>query len=186
MFNSSCLTHFSSFSQYLGLGLMVGGMLALGAFTAPVLFKMFPRPEAGEAMTIIFRRYDTVLLVALALIVVGQVASWLTTGFPWEMGFSGWVRFGVFVALVVTMAYGTLIVSPKMSAMLNMDNFRDNATLQQEFRDLHKKSEKVYKLGMLLAVLMMFSLTSTGIGGCAVNFFPSADMPVDAVIPPQT
>lgn len=166
MLNSSCLSHWASFSQYLGLGLMIGGMLALGAFTAPVLFKMFPRPEAGEAMTIIFRRYDAVLAVALGVIVLGQAISWFVDGCPWQLGTAGWIRFGLFTALTVTMAYGIWFVSPKMTTLLNTENFRNDAALQQEFRALHTQSEKVYKLGMLLAVLMMASLSFAG--GCPV------------------
>ncbi|MBY0403059.1 MAG: DUF4149 domain-containing protein [Cyanobacteria bacterium] len=56
----------------MGLALMVGGMLALGAFTAPTLFKMLPRPEAGAVMATIFHRYDSVLMVALVLVLLGE------------------------------------------------------------------------------------------------------------------
>lgn len=174
MLNTACVTHWAQFLQYLGLGLMIGGMLALGAFTAPVLFKMFPRPEAGEAMTLIFRRYDTVLIIALVMVVLGQVLSWLVNGCPFahlgQLGIAGWVRLVVFLALTVTMAYGTLVVSPKMGEMQTLENFHTDAAIQQEFRQLHTQSEKVYKFGLLLAVLMMFSLSFAGGGGCPVGF----------------
>jgi Domain of unknown function (DUF4149) len=49
----------------------LGGLLALGAIVAPIVFTMIPRPEAADAMTTVFSRFD--------LVAVGCVAAILGT-----------------------------------------------------------------------------------------------------------
>jgi hypothetical protein len=47
----------------LAVGVWLGGLVALGALAAPVVFSVAPFPANADAMTIVFRRFD---LVAMA------------------------------------------------------------------------------------------------------------------------
>jgi putative copper export protein len=57
----------------------LGGLLALGAIVAPIVFTTIPRPEAVEAMTAVFQRFD---LVAVAcVIVILATEAWRAMGY---------------------------------------------------------------------------------------------------------
>src|SRR5579863_6545833 len=62
----------------LATSVWLGGLLALGAIVAPVVFAMIPRPEAADAMTVVFQRFDTVA-VACALVILATEA-WRAPG----------------------------------------------------------------------------------------------------------
>jgi hypothetical protein len=138
--------------QLLGLALMIGGMLALGAFTAPVLFKQFARPEAGEAMTMIFRRYDIVLAVSVGMVLIGEVVRIALTGLPVMTLFNGF-RYGVLILLSVLMLYSVYGLNAKMEALQKVPN--PTPEQKQAFVKSHQQSEQFYKVEMLLAVVLM-------------------------------
>lgn len=145
--------------QYLALALIIGGMLALGAFTAPVLFSHFARPDAGAAMTIIFRRYDLVLTVALGLLVLGEGCRWWVMGPPqWSM-LIHLARFILFAGVVATIGWGVFVTNPKMEALQNAPGFHENPEQQAAFQQRHVQSEKLYKAGLLLALLLLLATT---------------------------
>src|SRR5690348_16357646 len=85
--------------ENLGLALMIGGMLALGAFVAPAVFKQFPLPEAGRVMTLIFRRYDDVLLVSVGMIIAGEILRTLVLGYTTRLAVR--VRYVIVMLLFV-------------------------------------------------------------------------------------
>ncbi len=135
--------------QLLGLSLMIGGLLALGAFTAPVLFSQFPREAAGQAMTIIFRRYDTVLLVAALLVLAGEGLRVFATPISWTL-LSG-VRSGLLLLLVLATVGSVMFLNPRMEAMQQQGVGRS----EPEFGQLHQQSEKLAKLELAGAVLVL-------------------------------
>ena len=50
----------------------LGGVLVLGAVVAPIVFTMVPRPEAVEAMTSVFQRFDLVAVGSVAVILATE------------------------------------------------------------------------------------------------------------------
>lgn len=136
-----------------GLALAIGGMLALGAFTAPLVFKSLPRDEAGILMGQIFQRYDKVLLVALALCAIGEVLRW--AGGIGQMGLREAV-FGIFAGL---MLYSTLSLTPQIQTYQTQKatpGFQGwDSAAGQHFDKIHKQAESLYKLELLLAVLLI-------------------------------
>ncbi len=56
----------------------LGGMLALGAIVAPIVFTMIPRPEAADAMTAVFQRFDFVAVGCVAVILATE--AWRAMG----------------------------------------------------------------------------------------------------------
>lgn len=145
--------------QLLGLALMTGGMLALGAFTAPVVFGGLEREVAGGLMTTIFRRYDTVILVSAALVVAGEVIRFFSTGSsPFSQGLLNSVRIGILVATLVLVFYSLFSINPKMEALQQAGLKQEKA---QEFQTLHKTSEKLYKLEMAGALILLLLIPFT-------------------------
>ncbi len=147
--------HFSTALQLIGLALMIGGMLALGAFTAPVVFKNFPRPEAAAAMSVIFRRYDLVLLGALGLVWIGEIFRntvrifALTPIFLTRLIILGLLTGGIWVS--------TSVLNPQIEKLNHDGIVRDTTTAAgRDFDRAHKISESIYKVDLLLAVLLIF------------------------------
>ncbi len=56
----------------------LGGLLSLGAIVAPVVFTMIPRPEAADAMTVVFQRFDFVAMACVGLLLVTE--AWRAAG----------------------------------------------------------------------------------------------------------
>lgn len=138
----------------LGLALMIGGMLALGAFTAPVLFKAFPRPDAGAAMTLIFRRFDTVLMVALGMVLLGEVFRVVAAGLPaWNV--LSLVRYGVLGLLSVLMLVSLFSINPQIESMYNQGVTHGGTEEGQRFTKTHRLSEKLYKVELMAAALLL-------------------------------
>lgn len=141
--------------QSLGLALMAGGMLALGAFTAPVVFGQFPKVAAAPVMAIIFRRYDIVLQIALALVLLGE---WFRFGSR-RIALRGVLpvlRWIILAALTASLIYSTQVVNPQIERMNRAGMHRDFLSQSgQRFEATHRVSESLYKLDLLLVILLI-------------------------------
>lgn len=62
----------ASFVALLTIALWLGGLLALGALAAPVVFSVVPLPLAADAMTIVFRRFDVVAMTCAAVMLLSE------------------------------------------------------------------------------------------------------------------
>lgn len=56
----------------LAASLWLGGLLVLGALVAPIVFGTVPAPSSGDAMTLVFRRFDQVSLGCAAVVAVSE------------------------------------------------------------------------------------------------------------------
>jgi len=141
--------------QALGLSLMVGGMLALGAFAAPAVFSGLPRNLAAPVMARIFTRYDVVILISMLLAHVGEYFRWISHAFVKKSRIN-YLRLGLLGVLTVGVIYSTQVLNPKIEEM-NMSGIRrGTATVEgHRFDALHKRSENIYKLELLIAVLLL-------------------------------
>jgi hypothetical protein len=54
----------------LAASVWLGGMLALGAIAAPVVFHVVPAPTSADAMTVVFRRFDMVAMSGAVVVLV--------------------------------------------------------------------------------------------------------------------
>lgn len=141
--------------QSLGFALMAGGMLALGAFTAPVVFGQFPRAEAGPAMAIIFRRYDMVLQVALGLALLGEWLRFASRQVSVK-GLLPLLRWVLLAGLTGTLLYSTLVVNADIERMNRAGMKRDFTTeAGRQFEARHKQSEGLYKADLLMVILLI-------------------------------
>lgn len=70
-----CNMHVSKISTAVSLiacALWAGGLVALGAIAAPVVFGMVPAPSSADAMTVVFRRFDKLAMLCAALLASGE------------------------------------------------------------------------------------------------------------------
>jgi hypothetical protein len=152
--------------QNIALAVMGGGIVALGAIAAPLLFKTLPRFVAGPLMGEIFNRFDGLLLGALLLLWCGEILviyarqrfgqnvdccrRWLTLYT---------VRLGLLLLLTGMVLSATQVVDPRIQQMQKLGLHRGEATVQShQFDEIHHRSENLHK-GSLLIVLSLLALS---------------------------
>jgi hypothetical protein len=141
--------------QSLGLSLMIGGMLALGAFAAPAVFGGLPREMAAPVMARIFSRFDDVVLGALIAAQLGEYLRWLSRTLSMKSRLHI-LRLALLGLLTVGVMYSTQMLNPRIEQMNLAGVHRNQSTAASaRFNDLHKLSEKLYKLEFLIAVLLL-------------------------------
>jgi len=134
-----------SFVYHVALALWIGGAIALGALTAPELFRRLPRPDAGAIFGTILRRFSRIRLgaVIVALIAAGvKHVQWERhTSSPWIA--ARWVLLALLSAVVL---YEIGYLEPVMSRL------RGSA----EFMRLHRRSEGLMKVSLIAALGAVF------------------------------
>lgn len=146
--------------QGLGLGLMVGGMTALGAVTTRLLFGALGRQDGGPLMTDIFMAFDIILLVALGLVVAGELLRWFSHRLP--VSRCNVARWILLLALAGGLLYSTQVLNPGIQRM-NLQGIHPDETAQgQLFSQHHERSESVYKLNLLLSAALLLLMPFGG------------------------
>lgn len=140
--------------QNVGLALMAGGMLALGAFTAPAVFGGFPRESAAPVMTLIFSRFDLLLIISLGLLWLGEALKRLGRAvIP-----SGLNRFRIILMILLSVAlvYSTQALTPEITKLNRSGAHRDFSTpMGRHFNDIHRRAERLYRIEWLMSVLLI-------------------------------
>ena len=134
-----------SFVYHTALALWVGGAIALGALTAPELFRRLQRADAGAIFGPILRRFSRIRLGAIVLAVIAagvKHAEWERhSSSPWIA--ARWVSLALLSAIVL---YEISYLEPVMG------RFRG----QPEFMRLHRRSEGLMKVSLLAALAAVF------------------------------
>ena len=157
------LTSFFNWLELAGLGVWVGGMLTLGALVAPTVFKTVkPVEMAGEAMSLVFRRFNGGLVyVCIVLVVLGFLGKWALAK---RRGLRLRVEAGLLAVMVLSGLYIGAILGPKMQELRQI-RLADpsNGLAIAEFDRGHHTSETLFSLN-LLAGLIVIGLNSGGSG----------------------
>jgi putative copper export protein len=128
----------------LALSVWIGGVVALGALAAPVLFRALPRPDAGAIFGPILRRFSRVRLVCVVVMILAAMCKYLV----WETHVvSPWIaiRWLALASMAAIVLYELFGLEPAME--------RSRGT--PEFGRLHKRSELLMKLGLGAAVVAL-------------------------------
>jgi hypothetical protein len=56
----------------LAVAVWLGGLVALGAVAAPVVFSIVPWPSSADAMSVVFRRFDGVAMTSAAIVLATE------------------------------------------------------------------------------------------------------------------
>jgi uncharacterized membrane protein len=136
---------------HLALAVWIGGGIALGALTAPELFRQLPRPQAGGIFGPVLRRFARLRLVAIVI----AVAAAATKHLIWETHTSNvWIliRWVALAFMAVTVVYEIFSLQPAMERLRPLEDDGRRA----RFGQLHKRSEALMKASMAAAALAVF------------------------------
>ncbi|HMJ52785.1 MAG TPA: DUF4149 domain-containing protein [Polyangiaceae bacterium] len=144
----------------MALAIWIGGLVALGACAAPLVFKIVPAPFSGEAMGAVFRRFDMIAM-SCAVVVLGceAVRIWVREG-------SATTAERLRGLLAVTAAgaaiYGGVELSPSIVALHAAGAVRglgENGVKLDRIHDLAEAVAKVeVTVGFFLLALQVLTL----------------------------
>ena len=143
--------------QLLAIAVWAGGLLALGAIVAPIVFRVVPAPTSADAMTLVFRRFDGVAMACAAVALVAEA------GFAARGGKVNRLDFARAAVLVVAAGLAITIgawLSPGISELHQAGAIRGLGAPGQALERLHHLAESLAKLE-LVCLLVGFSLTVT-------------------------
>lgn len=150
----------SALASLLGIAVWLGGLVALGAIAAPLIFSIVPLPTSADAMTAVFLRFDTVAM-SCAVVVLAAEAAQAGARVPFAAVDHVRAALSVFAA-VLAVAEGK-IVSPRIAALHGAGAIRGVGSGGWELAKLHDTAELLGKAQLLLlvCVLAMRVLTLT-------------------------
>jgi uncharacterized membrane protein len=144
--------------ENLFLGLWVGGLVFLAAFTAPVVFKAFAsRAQAGAVMAVIIEKFARMeYLLALVLFFVAIVLLLITE--------KNRVRTFITIAVVLMFLFATLysrVWQPQMRYLrsqittFDLPSEQDFSSARKEFEKLHRRYTALVTVNLLLGVSVL-------------------------------
>jgi hypothetical protein len=140
-------------------GTIFGGLVALGACAAPMVFENAPRPFSGNAMGAAFARWDRVAVGAAVLLLVCEIArTWAARGRA-RLVVPRIRRFGA-VLLAAAAVYTGTVLSPRINELHQEGAQRGDPELDA----IHRRAELLGKIQAVLALglvaLHVFTLRS--------------------------
>ncbi|MBK9260282.1 MAG: DUF4149 domain-containing protein [Polyangiaceae bacterium] len=134
----------------LAAGLYIGGLLALGACAAPMVFRLTPTPFSGDAMGAAFARFDQIAIGASVVALGSEIAR------TWAAGPSGRTaaaRIRRFCAILMALAttYVGMALTPRINELHRAGVRRDGTPQGQVLEAIHRRAETVGKAGMVFA-----------------------------------
>lgn len=147
----------------LAAGTYVGGLVALGACAAPMVFRLTPAPFSGEAMGAAFARFDQVAIGASVVALGAEVARTVVAG---RKGLTIPARLRRFCAIFMAFSatYVGLALTPRITELHRAGVARDGSPQGQVLDAVHRRAELFGKLGLGfglgLVVLSVFTIRS--------------------------
>lgn len=150
------LAYLCRWIELVGMAVWVGGMLILGALVAPTVFNTVkPIEMAGEAMSLVFRRFNGGLVyVCIALVVFGFLGKYFLSQ---RRGQSLWIEGGLLTLMVLSGLYIGFILGPRME-YLRHTRIADpsNSTVIIEFDRDHRISVSLFSVNLMLGLAVLF------------------------------
>jgi len=125
----------------------IGGMFALGAFTARILFRDLPREAAAPAMSTIFRSFDGVVVACVVVVALATGLRLLAVGLRHR---PDRIALTAGTALTILGALDVGYVNPGIARMFAQGN-----TLDPAFHALHTLSSRSANLEAICAILVL-------------------------------
>lgn len=135
----------------LAASLWLGGLLALGALVAPIVFRIVPAPSSGDAMIVVFHRFDEVALACAAIVGVAEAVRARAGGVE---------RIDIARIVCAVIAAGcTLIIavslSPKIASLHVAGAVRGIGPLGEELDGAHDWATRLGKVEALAVALII-------------------------------
>ncbi len=125
----------------------IGGMFALGAYTARIVFRDLPRGLAAPTMSTIFRSFDAVVIACVVVVALTVGGRLVALGLR---GRADRIALVAGTALVLLGALDVAWVHPTINRM-----FLEGRTLEPAFAALHKLSSRSANLEAICAMLVL-------------------------------
>ena len=142
------------FIYLLALVCWLGSVIFFSFFTAPVVFTVLARPDAGKVVSVIFPRYYSIGYVAGGLAFI--IAIYLLAAGRGPRGW--WLASGltIGIALACTIYAGT-IVRPRVDAIRTVsEEANPDSATKAEFDHLHHLSVMLNGAVLLLDLVALF------------------------------
>jgi len=145
------------------LALWVGGLIALGACAAPLVFRLVPAPWSGDAMGAVFRRFDAVA-ISCAVVVLGceAVRLWWRQSLGLRPTMVERARGLCVIVAAVAAIYIGVDTSPKIMMLHAAGAVRGLGDSGLMLEKLHQLAEMLAKIevsfGLVLLVLQVLTL----------------------------
>lgn len=138
----------------LAMGLWLGGMVALGAFSAPTIFGMLDRESAGQVMGTIFARFDRMVLVLVGVFAVAEaVRAFLDRSPGRSPGMLGRLRLVIAAVLVILALVSALWLGPSINELFHQGVRRGVGQAGAHMDRLHHFAELLGKTAVFLGAL---------------------------------
>jgi uncharacterized membrane protein len=135
----------------LAIALWSGGMVALGAIAAPVVFGTVPAPTSADAMTIVFRRFDKLAIACVVVVLAVEAALALTSKVT-----RADVARGILAAIAcVCVIVAGVWVSPQIEALHRGGAIRGLGPDGLELESFHRIAERLGTVELVIAGLLV-------------------------------
>lgn len=139
---------------HLALALWIGGAVALGALTAPALFRALPRPQAGAIFGPILRKFARLRVAAI----VAAIAAAAFKHVMWET-VTLWIAIRwaalAFLAFAVLYEIGVLEKQLEARRVHLTPEMSEEHPERRAFNRLHSRAEGLLKASVAAAVVAM-------------------------------
>jgi putative copper export protein len=148
----------STIVALLAAAIWLGGLVALGAVAAPVVFALVSWPQNADAMSVVFRRFDTVAMACAAVVVATEAVRAVTAARASRLALAR--RLASLLAALAAIVEG-VSVSPRIAALHASGATRGAGAAGLELSRLHGLAETLGKTEVLLlaAVIALHVLT---------------------------
>lgn len=149
-------------SQLIGLAIITGGTITMGALAAPSIFNNLNREEAGSLMVTMFTKFDTWIKSASIMILTAKFVEIFYVrkfNFFVETQVGGQIakvfNTGMFAStlLVLAIAAVSLHIAFRLSPQIISSYEADSP----QFGALHKQSEMLHRVNFLLGLGLLLS-----------------------------
>jgi hypothetical protein len=142
----------------LAVGVWLGGLTALGAVAAPIIFSMVPWPSNADAMSVVFRRFDAVAMACAAIVLTTEAIRALA---GWPFSRAERARAVVSMAAAGAAVLEGVKISPRIAALHAAGAIRGVDAPGIELARLHDLAEWCGKteLVLLSVVIVLHVMT---------------------------
>lgn len=134
------------------IALWMGGMLALGAIAAPVVFRMVPAPTSADAMTVVFRRFDMVAMACATLVLLIEVVLAATRK---PITRRDMARCGALLVAGALAVYQGAVLSPSIEALHRAGAIRGSGALGEDLDHAHRLAVTCGNIVTLLLIMVI-------------------------------
>jgi len=150
------LAYLCNWLELLGLAILIGGMITLGAVVAPTVFTLLPpMTTGGEVMSTLFIRFNTIVTyIYLGLISLGFLGKSILEGWGKKKRYLE----GIFLVLILGVGiYLGGVLTPRMDQLRQMRiQNPDDQRVEEQFWAGHRLSQGLFSVNLLLGMGVLY------------------------------